>query len=49
MGASVINMYFRMVMSANRLRINQNDFLALHSMWRISTSSEVPKNRYDLP
>ena len=28
MGASVINVYFRVVMPANRLRVNHYDFLA---------------------
>ena len=34
MGASVINVYIRVVMPANRLRVNHYDFMALHSMWR---------------
>ncbi len=43
MEANVINVYFRVVMPANRLRVSQYDFIALHSMWRkFSTSSEVP-------
>ncbi len=36
MGASVINVYFRVVMPANGLRVNHYDFVALHSMWKIS-------------
>ena len=36
MGASVINVYIRVVMRANRLRVNHCDFIALHSMWSAS-------------
>ena len=32
MGASVINVYIRVVMLANRLRVNHHDFTALHSI-----------------
>ncbi len=35
MGASVINVYISVVMSANRLRVNHYDFMALDSMWKI--------------
>ena len=35
MGTSVINVYIRVVMPANRLRVNHYDFVALHSMWII--------------
>ena len=35
MGASVINFHIRVVMPANRLRVNHYDFMALHSVWRI--------------
>ncbi len=31
MGASVINVYIRVIMPANRLRVNHYDFMALHS------------------
>ncbi len=27
---------FKVVMPANRLRVNHYDFMALHSMWKIS-------------
>ncbi len=36
MGASVINVYFRVVMPTTRLRVNHYDIVALHSMWKIS-------------
>ncbi len=36
MGASVINVYFRMVMPTNRLRVNHFDFMALHSYGEFS-------------
>ena len=35
-GASVINVYFRVVMLANGLKVNHYDFVPLHSMWEIS-------------
>ncbi len=42
MGASVINyVYFRVVMPANGLRVNHYDFVALHSMWKISEGLNV--------
>ncbi len=37
MGASIINVYIRVVMPANGLRVNHYDFMALHSMWRPSS------------
>ena len=33
--AGVYNVYLKMVVPANGLKVNHNDFVALHSIWRI--------------
>ncbi len=37
MGASVNNVYIRVVMPGNGLRVNHYVFMALHSMWKLYT------------
>ncbi len=48
MGASVIIVYIRVVMTANGLRVNHYDFMALHSMWRIFYRVNVCQYRVEI-